>query len=294
MALTSGPYGSGIPSREVVDRIRRALDGNGLHTDWGRSIGRGQIKESAVLFLLTQRQVEDGQPLEPCLLLNKRSQQVLQPGDLCCPGGGIEPKDRLLSLALRWPNSPLRKWPGWKRWKRQPAKSADGLSLLLATALRESWEEMRLNPLKVAFMGPLPVQKLVMFKREIYPLVGWVPHGQALVPNWEVERIVHLPLRRLLQNRYYARYRLTFDTGREVSRRNEDFPCFIHHGRNGKEILWGATFRITMDFLNLVFGFAMPDLNNAPVIHRRLDEVYLNGSRTHPPRPPQREERDDF
>ena len=290
MATAAGSYKGDITPQEMVHRIRRSLDGNGLQTDWGAHVGHGDIKESAVLFLLTLRSVGDGRPAEPCLLLNKRSRKVLQPGDLCCPGGGVESRDRLLSRALRWPFSPLRKWPSWKRWKRESSESAIGLSLLLTTALRESWEEMRLNPLKVAFMGPLPIQKLVMFKREIYPLVGWV----ALVPNWEVERIVHLPLRRLLHGRHYARYRLSFDTAEGVAHRKEDFPCFIHHSRNGKEILWGATFRITMDFLRLVFGFELPDLADAPVIHRSLDDRYLNGSQAHPPRKPPEERSDDF
>ncbi len=294
MVSAAGTRDNDIAPEETLERVRNSLDGNGLQTDWGLNLGKGETRESAVLFLLTHCHAEDGKPAEPCLLLNKRSQKVLQPGDLCCPGGGIEPKDRLLSRVLRWPFSPLRQWPAWNRWKRQSSHSVNGLSMLFATALRESWEEMRLNPFKVAFMGPLPIQKLVMFKREIYPLVGWVPRGQTLVPNWEVERIVHLPLRRLLEGRHYARYRLTFDTTQGVSHRKEDFPCFIHNGRGGKEILWGATFRIAMDFLRLVFGFHLPDLSEAPVIHRRLDDVYLNGSKAHPPRALQEEREDDF
>lgn len=294
MTTASGSYHSDSTPREMKAQIRRSLDGNGLQNEWGRHLGQGEIKESAVLLLLTHRQAEDGQPAEPCLLLNKRSQKVLQPGDLCCPGGGIEPKDRLLSRVLRLPFSPLRRWPSWNRWKRDSSAGVDALSLLLTTALRESWEEMRLNPFKVAFLGPLPIQKLVMFKREIYPLVGWVPRGQTLVPNWEVERIVHLPLRRMLEGQHYARYRLTFDTTEGVSHRKEDFPCFIHNGRGGKEILWGATFRIVMDFLRSVFGFQLPDLKEAPVIHRRLNDAYLNGSKSHPARALQKESEDDF
>lgn len=277
-------YDNPITPQETVRRIRRSLDGNGLQTDWGLHVQDGDITPSAVLFLLTLRPSTDGRSAEPYLLLNKRSPQVLQPGDLCCPGGGIEPKDRLLAHVLQWPFSPLQKWPAWKRWKRVSSRSARGLSLLLATALRESWEEMHLNPFKVAFLGPLPSQKLVLFKREIYPLVGWVPQGQPLVPNWEVARIVHLPLRKLLQERYYARFRLSFDTPQGMIRREEDFPCFIHHGHGGQEILWGATFRITMDFLKLVFGFDLPDLSQSPVIDRQLDEAYLSGSQAHPPR----------
>ncbi len=294
MVSAAGTRDNDIAPEETLERVRNSLDGNGLQTDWGLNLGKGETRESAVLFLLTHCNVEDGKPAEPCLLLNKRSQKVLQPGDLCCPGGGIEPKDRLLSRVLRWPFSPLRQWPAWNRWKRHSSHSVNGLSMLFATALRESWEEMRLNPFKVAFMGPLPIQKLVMFKREIYPLVGWVPQGQTLVPNWEVERIVHLPLRKLLEGQRYARYRLTFDTSKGVRQRKEDFPCFIHTGQSGDEILWGATFRITMDFLKLVFGFQLPDLSDAPVIRRRLDDAYLNGSKAHPLRALQKERADDF
>ncbi len=286
MAIAAVSYQNGIAPDEIVPRIRRRLAGNGFQADWRPPVGEGQVTASAVLFLLTLRSPANGRPAEPCLLLNKRSRQVLQPGDLCCPGGGIEPKDRLLSLGLRWPFSPLPKWPGWKRWKHAPSRSGRWLALSLAAALRESWEEMRLNPFKVAFLGPLPIQKLIMFRRKIYPLVGWVAQGQALSPNWEVARIVHLPLRELLQERNYARYRLRFDTTRGAKRSQEDFPCFVHHDPNGQEILWGATFRITMDFLKWVFGFDLPDLSEAPVIHRQLDETYLSGSRAHPPRRP--------
>jgi 8-oxo-dGTP pyrophosphatase MutT (NUDIX family) len=293
MAIAAVTYKDDITPQELVRRIRHRLDGNGLQADWGAPVGEGHITASAVLFLLTCRSSSDNEPAEPCLLLNKRSQQVLQPGDLCCPGGGIEPKDRLLSHVLGWPFSPLLKWPGWKRWKHAPSQSGRRLALSLAAALREGWEEMRLNPFRVAFMGPLPIQKLVMFRRDISPLAGWVTQEHPLVPNWEVARIVHIPLRKLLQQRYYARYRLRFDTARRASRSEEDFPCFVHHDPNGEEILWGATFRITMDFLKLVFGFERPDLSGAPVIHRKLDETYLNGSRNHPPRKPREQERED-
>lgn len=194
----------------------------------------------------------------------------------------MEPLDKILSNTLHWPFSPLRKWPAWRKWKAEDRQKARGLAHLLTTALREGWEEMRLNPLKVSFMGPLPVQHLMMFNRQIHPLAGWVPPNMSLSPNWEVERIVYIPLRRLLDHRYYARYRLSFKTQYGDDQRKEDFPCFIHQGRKDEEILWGATFRITMDFLRLVFGFEMPDLSEAPVIARRLGSAYLNGSLMQP------------
>jgi len=274
--------------------IQSRLDGNGLADNWGVYSDRGKIKGSAVLFLITPYQAGQRTALEPCLVLNKRSRQVLQPGDLCCPGGGVDRRDKILSQALHWPLSPLRKWPSWRLWKNTSPDKAKRLALLLATALREGWEEMRLNPLRVSFMGPLPVQQLILFNRQIHPLVGWVPDHQKLVPNWEVERIVHLPLRKLLEVKNYARYRLSFLTSEGEARRREDFPCYIHSGSGSDEVLWGATFRIAMDFLKLVFGFQLPDLSSAPLFKRRLGQTYLNGSLMQSGRDRQNESREDF
>ncbi|MGD9213680.1 MAG: CoA pyrophosphatase [Desulfobacteraceae bacterium] len=268
--------------RILMEQIRHRLDGNGLEEDWGTQIHQGKIKASAVLFLLTRCQGGGGKSDQPCLLLNKRSSKVLQPGDLCCPGGGVERLDRLLSSVMQWPMPHLRNWAPWHRWKAGNSKKAQGLALLLTTALREGWEEMRLNPLKVDFIGPLPSQKLVMFNRRIHPLVGWVPTIRGLVTNWEVDRIVLIPLRQLFDPHNYARYRLRYATEQSGIHRKEDLPCFIHHDLNGREILWGATFRITMDFLQMVFGFQLPDLGQAPVIKRVLGKTYLNGSLVEP------------
>ena len=43
---------------------------------------------SAVLFLLGLQPGKSNHPEEPCLILNKRSADVRQAGDLCCPGAG--------------------------------------------------------------------------------------------------------------------------------------------------------------------------------------------------------------
>ena len=238
----------------------------------------GRVKGSAVLFLLTPCRVDRNIGFEPCLLLNKRSQQVLQPGDLCCPGGGVEPRDRWLSQLLRLPFSPLGKWTYWRRFKAGDFKRAKQLALLMATGLREAWEEMRLNPLKVRFLGPLAAQRLIMFDRVIQPLAGWIPKSQNLSSNGEVDRIVHIPLRRLLDHHNYGRYRLDMTRRGETPGYKQDFPCFIHRGRRGQELLWGATFRITLDFLTQVFDFEHPGLNGAPLYVGRLGKSYLKGS----------------
>lgn len=239
--------------------------------------------DSVVLFVLSQCTGTVGAEAgEPCLILNKRSPRVRQAGDLCCPGGGFSlPADRLLARLMDLPGSPLRRWTGWRG--RHNARTRR-LALLLSAGLREAWEEMRLNPLGVSFLGMLPQQHLVMFKRVIHPMVGWAP-AQRLKPNWEVARIVPIPLRHLLDPARYGRFRPMVPPQHDNERqrlRHEDFPCFIHEDDHGREMLWGATYRITLSFLERVFDFQPPEMDQLAVVHRRLDPNYLNGSRWDP------------
>jgi hypothetical protein len=153
------------------------------------------------------------------------------------------------------------------------------LRLLLATALREGAEEMRLNPLGVAFQGMLPPEHLVMFNRTIYPMVGWVQRQQRFFPNWEVERIVRIPLRALLVPTDYIRLCLTMAHHAPATEggAGREFGAFRYRSPAGVEILWGATYRIVMTFLQRVYGFAPPKLGNGPVVEKRLTAAYLTG-----------------
>ncbi len=236
---------------------------------------------SAVLFLLGPNCQGKGFSPTPCLILTKRSLKVKQPGDLCCPGGSISSgPDSCLAKFLYLRGSPISRWPFWSIWRKKRHKEARRLALLFATCLREGFEEMRLNPLGVKFLGPLPSQQLVMFRKVIYPMVCWNGRQKQFYPNWEVERVVYIPLKDLLTPSNYARYRLHIATDHE-NRKNldgKDFPCFVHEYQNEPEVLWGATFRITMVFLEIIFGFKPPDMDSLPVIKRSLGENYLTGS----------------
>jgi len=149
--------------------------------------------------------------------------------------------------------------------------------LLLATSLRESVEEMRLNPFGITFLGPLPPQRLVMFRRVIYPMVAWIGRQKKFFPNWEVERIVSVPLRNLLQQSDYACYRLRMGAEQQTRGKVQDFPCFVHREGDQRELLWGATYRIVTEFLEIVYGFSPPDVRSLSVIHGTLDSNYLTG-----------------
>jgi hypothetical protein len=263
--------------RKLMGYIESRLDRDGITQGWERADKAG-IQGSAVLFLLTQQRLAPGRKPELCLLLTKRSQQVMQPGDLCCPGGGIGLGDKIVSGFMPLPLAPRRKWLRWLRWRVKRGPVARRMMQVWTAGLRESWEEMRLNPLSVSLLGPLPVQQLLLFRRLIFPLAAWVPACPHLRPNGEVARIVSVPLRCLLDAGNYGRYRLMFRSGQAPIGGGNEFPCFIHHGRQGTEILWGATFRITMDFMRIVFDFDAPATEALPVVQGRRDAAYLNGS----------------
>ncbi len=250
-----------------------------LQYHWPASFGftaNGDLHTiSAVLFLLGT--APDGTPE---LILNRRSPHVRQAGDLCCPGGGISPKlDLFLAKWLDLPATPLFRWPHRKWWRRYRSDDYAKLSILLTTALREGLEEMRLNPFGVTFLGPMPVQQLVLFERFIYPLAVWIDRQQRFFPNWEVDKIIRIPLADLLCAQHYGRIVMS---GRVMNREplkmsQREFPCFIHRDHDQNELLWGATYRITVSFLRAIFDFVPPDPKSLPVIHRRIDRHYLEG-----------------
>lgn len=270
--------------RALADHVSRVLNAESRKGAVFPSGVSRSVETSSVLFLLGNhcgRRRRDGMP---CVVFNKRSRRVKQPGDLCFPGGSMAPRiDPCLARILSLPGFPLARWPYWRKWRRSRPREAHRLSLLLATGLREGLEEMRLNPLGVRMLGPLPARQLSMFRRVIYPMVGWIRGQTRFLPNWEVERIVYIPLRNLLTPELYARYRLRFEPDRGAGERSgsvQDLPCFVHEGRHGTETLWGATYRIVVAFLECVFGFRPPSLDALSVVHGTLGPDYLAGSRT--------------
>jgi hypothetical protein len=155
------------------------------------------------------------------------------------------------------------------------------LSTLFATALRESWEEMRLNPLGVRFLGPLPSQCLIVFRRVIHPMVAWISRQKHFTLNWEVEKIVSIPLRSLLDPANYAIYRLDVPPrlGWRLPGSDHEFPCLLYTVQDNREVLWGVTYRIVMSLVEMLFGFIPPDAGDLPRVHGVLNECYVQGRR---------------
>ncbi len=224
---------------------------------------------SVVLFLL-QDPVARGDC--PHLVLNKRSRAVPQSGDLCCPGGGNARIDRWLAPTTFLPFMPLHRYP-----LKKVLPSHSGLSSLVATALREAFEEMRLLPFGITFLGLLPIQPLKVLNRSILPVVARIQCHPPLIPNWEVDAVVPIALNQLLNPDRYARLRVRFAESQADTRIKNDLICFRHKD----QILWGATFQIVQSFLRCTFGFSLPPIHALPLKKLTLSKTYLTGSGRH-------------
>ena len=211
--------------------------------------------------------------------LIKRSSLVTQPGDLSCPGGMVHPVvDRLLRPLVAHGPLPVLRGRARSFLRQRGAVFYRIVTLFLANALRETWEEIGLPPWRVRFLGPLPTYSLTRFRRTIFPVAGAVDDDVPLRLNREVERIVDIPLRSFYRERQIGCYILTVpDPSDSGSLIPLHYPCLIHRPSGGEEeILWGATFHIITRFLSLVMEYQLPDWQNGPVVRRQMRSDYLN------------------
>jgi 8-oxo-dGTP pyrophosphatase MutT (NUDIX family) len=213
-------------------------------------------------------------------LLNKRSKNVQQPGDLCAPGGGIHPfLDSLSGKLLRYGLVPGIRGPGFALAKSRGTAIYEQILFLLGNALRESWEELRLSPFNVEFLGPLPTYRLHHRSWIIFPMVGRVKHGWKPKLSWEVEKIISIPLEEFFRPTSFAVCSMEVPKNLIIQGIPNpwEFPCFIHKEDGEDEILWGATFEVIQTFFEIVFGFSFPPPNKQRIIRRPLASNYLSG-----------------
>lgn len=232
------------------------------------------------LFFQEKRGSGGKRPGEYVFLLNKRSKKVLQPGDLCAPGGGIHPfLDSFAQKLLRFKLLPGVGGPGLEQARRRGRETYHKILFLLGNALRESWEELRLSPFNVEFLGPLPTYSLSSRRWIIFPLVGRVKRSWRPKLSWEVEKIVPIPLSTFFNPENYAVYSLEVPATliSQGIPSPWEFPCLVHRENGEEEILWGATFKVIQAFFEIVFHFSFPYGDNRRVIRRSLASNYLTG-----------------
>ena len=262
----------------VLERLNRMpVDYSEKHLSIERSNAGGALHlEAGVILLLLFKNSEFH------FLLIKRSNAVAQSGDISCPGGMLErPVDEMLSHIVF--KTGILRTAANQALHELPNKDEETLSLIrlfLMNALRESWEEIGLDPLNVEFLGALPTYSLTLFTRTIFPLAGLVKESWPYRPNDEVDKVLEIPVSDFFQSSSYALLELSSKDGKSDPRHNFQFPCLvIPDGKGGEDILWGATFFIITNFLREITGGAFPAETPARVVTKILSPHYTSGNR---------------
>jgi 8-oxo-dGTP pyrophosphatase MutT (NUDIX family) len=162
-----------------------------------------QLKYSAVLVpLLTINETYH-------ILFIKRSQQVEHhKGEISFPGGICEKGDNSFE----------------------------------STALRETFEEIGIQPRDVVILGMVDDMETVSTRYRVTPVVGVIPYPYSFTLSAkEVDEILTIPVSHLLNE----------DNGREESivRQGKRYTSYVYHYKY--YVIWGATARILKNFLAL-------------------------------------------
>jgi 8-oxo-dGTP pyrophosphatase MutT (NUDIX family) len=128
-----------------------------------------------------------------------------------------------------------------------PGGRADAQDLNLEmTALRETWEEIGVHPSDVKVLGRLP-RFLTITNYLVTPIVGQIPWPYPLRPaSAEVSRIFTISLDWLADpQNHEERLRALPEPFAPIS--------VIYFREYDSEVLWGATARFTLTFLNILY-----------------------------------------
>ena len=233
------------------------------------------------IFFSRDPRLGSDQKGEYVFLLNKRSKGIPQGGDLCAPGG----RSHLIWDSIFKRVFQMGFMPGTKEMRARLIKSREKrlyewILFFWSNALRESWEELRLNPFNIEFLGPLKTYRLESRRWIIFPLVGKIKHAWKPKLNPEVEKLVEIPLTTFFQPGHYAICR--FEVSQEISPQgnppSREVPCLIFGEKGKEEILWGATYNIMREFLAVVMNRPLPSPDGQRIIHRSLAVDYYTGS----------------
>jgi 8-oxo-dGTP pyrophosphatase MutT (NUDIX family) len=238
-----------------------------------------RLAAGVLMPLIFRRSPADGSGKDGSfvILLIKRSRTVAQAGDLSFPGGMMNPiGDRILRYIFLYRLLPVIRKKAKGGSAGAKSLSSRLIALFMTTALRETWEEIGLSPFRTSLIGSMPTYNLLYFKRTIFPVAGFVENHGLLRPNGEVEKIVEIPLSSFYNQDCLGSLLIAPSSPDAPAM---EYPCLMHTGDDGKrEVLWGATFYITVEFLRIVMDYRLPETRRGPVIARELSSHYLSRS----------------
>ncbi len=206
---TRGPDDGAVDAQtdagELLGRLRAELDRPGL----GRLKPQVQPNPdpdgrrlAAVLILLyPHRQGPTAEPV-PHLVLTRRTEELRRhSGQISLPGGRFDP--------------------------------ADGS--LVRTALRETWEELGVDPASLELWGRLEPERIVVSHYLVQPFVAYTPRRPDFRPSpSEVADVIEVPLQILLDPRTLV----------EESWDLQGALRQVTFYRHGEHKIWGATARV--------------------------------------------------
>jgi 8-oxo-dGTP pyrophosphatase MutT (NUDIX family) len=246
-----------------------------------------QIKDSSktaapqlaagVVLLLHYKKLANGKS-EYVFQLIKRSEKVSQAGDISCPGGMLHPAtDKIISNLLTTGLLPSLHRQIAKATINKDRNTISLIRLFLINALREAWEEIGLNPFRVLFLGALPCYSLTLVARTIFPLVCVTPEPFEFRLSAEVEKILEVPVSTFFDGSNYALLEIETPFRNSTPLPHIQFPCLLlRDNQGGKEILWGATYNIIINFLRIISGNSLPVPSSPVTIKKVLSKTYIS------------------
>ena len=119
---------------------------------------------------------------------------------------------------------------------------------LIATALRETWEEVGVPVEDVQVLGAVD-DHLTYTGFRITPYAGLIPYPYPFNPSDnEIDHVIEIPIREVMENERFEVHKTGFVLDDKYT---YSFPY------NG-DVVWGATARILVHFLSIVYGFDAP------------------------------------
>jgi 8-oxo-dGTP pyrophosphatase MutT (NUDIX family) len=110
---------------------------------------------------------------------------------------------------------------------------------LLATALRETEEEIDIAANQISVLGSLPVDSPRLNDVRVTPFIGWVDVPFKVKPNpSEIDAVFNFPLNILLNKKNYHYFCL--------GEGNIQLPCVMYQDYK----IWGFTLKVMVDMLN--------------------------------------------
>ena len=114
---------------------------------------------------------------------------------------------------------------------------------LLAAALRETHEEVGIEPHQVSVLGTFPGRRTNATDIAVTPFVGVIEGNPQLRPDpKEVAEIFQVPLAALRDPRFRGSYRW------KRNGTSSDYPAILYAG----QVIWGLTYALTLTFLQLI------------------------------------------